>query len=463
MKFLSKLLVGLVASALIFSTSCNEVDTPEGGNNLMKSQENEVYHEWNSVFMEVERYAAAYRPGPAPRALAYLGLSAYEACLGGMPDYQSLQYRLGIQDMPAIQTNLYWPEVINASYGYLMNKFFENVTFKDKGGNTLDKQQFLRLIETKEVELRERFRKNTVETILNNSEAHGREVASAIWRFSTTDPVGYNAHLNPFPVENHPVNPCDWVATDPQVSLRGMYAQWGNVRRFALSQVDMDALKAPFTCDDGKNSINYQQAWEMLVIANEARNNPKGEMECIAEFWSDDRVGWTFSPAPRFIAIADQIVQKEKMNLETTCLLYAQVGMALNDASVIAWYNKYKYDLERPITYIKRNIDPNFEVPWLGFTPPFPAYPSGHSTFGYAGAGILEYFVGPNYSFTDHCHEQRTDFCGTPRSFNTLRTLAYENAFSRLPLAVHWRIDMEGGEFCGLLAAKRIHELPWKK
>ena len=45
--------------------------------------------------------------------LAYLGLSAYEACLGGMPDYQSLQYRLGISDI-AVQTNLYWLEVINA-------------------------------------------------------------------------------------------------------------------------------------------------------------------------------------------------------------------------------------------------------------------------------------------------------------------------------------------------------------
>lgn len=147
----------------------------------MQSQENDVYHDWNSILMEIERYAAGYRPGPAPRALAYLGLSAYEACLGGMPAYQTLQHRLGIADMPAIQTNLYWPEVINASYGYLMTKFFENATFKDKAGNTLDKQQFLNLILTKERELKERYKLNTVETILNNSEAHGREVAAAIW------------------------------------------------------------------------------------------------------------------------------------------------------------------------------------------------------------------------------------------------------------------------------------------
>jgi hypothetical protein len=463
MKLQSKLLLSLGIFALLVLASCSKTEVPEGGNTLMKSMDNEVYHQWNSVFMEIERYAAFYRPGPAPRALAYMGYSAYEACLGGMPDYRTLQHRLGITDMPAVQTNLYWPAVINASYAYLMTKFFENVSFRDKAGNSLDRNQFLRLITVKERDLREQYRLKTVESVLNNSEAHGKDVAAAIWRFASSDPVGHNAHLNPFPSENNAVNECDWVPTDLNVTTKGMYPQWGSARTFAINRTDMDALKPPMSCSTDPNSVMYTQAKEMMAYANEARNNPAGEMECIAEFWSDDRVGWTFSPAPRFVAIADQIVRIEKFNLETTCVLYAQLGMALNDASVNAWYNKYKYNLQRPITYIHKYIDPNFTIPWLGFTPPFPAYPSGHSTFGYAGVGILEFFVGPNYSFTDHCHALRTDFCGTPRSFNNLRDLAYENAFSRLPLGVHWRADMESGNFCGLLSAKRVRELPWKK
>ncbi|HEX5626176.1 MAG TPA: vanadium-dependent haloperoxidase, partial [Saprospiraceae bacterium] len=423
--------------------------------------ENDVYTEWNNVFMEVERYAKFYRPGPAPRAMGYMGLSAYEACLGGMPQYQTLQHRLGITDMPAAQTNLYWPEVINASYGYLMYKFFENVNFADKSGRDLDRNQFLRLIETKEKELKERYRPNTTDPVLNNSEAHGREVAAAVWRFSTTDVVGHNAHQNPFP---NPVNAqgCDWVPTDGAAS-RGMFSQWGDVRRFALSRSDMDALISPFDCDSDTNSVIWAQAYEMYVLANIARKDPNGEMECIAEFWSDDRVGWAFSPPTRWVAIADQIVEKENFDLEKTCVLYAQLGLALNEAAVIAWYNKFKYNVERPITYIQREMDPNFSIPWLGFTPPFPAYPSGHSTFGYAGAAILEAYVGSSYQFTDHCHQNRTDFCGTPRTFLSLRNAAEENAFSRLPLGVHYRMDYDSGNFCGILSARKVLSLPWKK
>jgi hypothetical protein len=443
--------------------SCNKSETPaENGVSLMKSQPNDVYHEWVNVFLDLDRYAAFFRPGPAPRAMAYMGLSAYEACLGGMPEYQTLQYRLGIPDMPAVQKDLYWPEVINASYSYLMSKFFETVTFKDKAGNVLNKENFFNEVTTKENELKAKFKNEVSESLVNKSEAHGKEVAAAIWRYSITDVVGHNAHLNPFPV---PVNSkgCDWVPTDPSVATRGLYSQWGQVRRFALSQDDLDALVSPFECDADTNSVIFAQAYEMYVLANIARKDNRGEMEHISEFWSDDRVGWTFSPPGRMFAIADQIVEKENFNLETSCVLYAQLGLAENEAAVNAWYNKYKFNVERPITYINRVFDPNFKIPWLGFTPPFPAYPSGHSTFAFAGVGILEAFVGGSYPFTDYCHQKRTDFLGAPRSYNSLRDLANESAFSRLPLGVHYRMDYDGGNYCGTLSAHRVLGLPWKR
>lgn len=449
---------------LSFTMSCNKSENFDPSQNQLKDIHNDVYKEWIQVFLELDQYASFFRPGPAPRALAYMGLSAYEACLGGMTEYNSLQHRLGIRNMPPVRYDLYWPEVINASYGSLMYKFFETVTFKDRNGAVLDKQSFLNKIILKEQELRARFQLESNEIQLTNSESHGREVAASVWLFALTDHVGHDGHLNPFPVAVV-AQGCEWVPTDPNtVSDRGLFPQWGKVRSFSLSQSDLDALASPYnTCNSEINSPIYAQAYETYVLTLSAKKEPIGDLEHMAEFWSDDRVGWTFSPPGRMYAIAEQISALERFDLETNCLMYAQLGMALNDAAVIAWYNKYKFNVERPISYIHRHIDPNFSIPWLGFNPPFPAYPSGHSTFAYTGAGILEYFVGSNYYFTDFCHAKRTDFNGKPRSYNTLRDLAYENAFSRLPLGVHYRMDADGGNYCGLLVAKKINALPWKK
>lgn len=458
---ISKLL-SVALGLIVFSLACNKQIIPEGGNILLKSMDNDVYHEWNAVYLELERFANGYRPGPSARILAYMGLSAYEASLGGMPQYNTLRFRFGIPNLPAIRTNLYWPEVINASYAYLMRKAFENVVFIDRNNNKLDSRQFLKIIESKEAELKDRYLSSTIETNLINSESYGREVASAIWQFSVTDAIGYNAHLNPYPtVPNQQL--CKWVPTDPVNTDRGLFPQWAQVRRFALNFSDLDALAAPFNCSSDTNSINYLQGLETHKLSMEAKNDPAGSLQHIAEFWSDDIIGLTFSPAARIIAIADQIVEDENFNLEQSCLLYAQIGLALNDVSVLCFYNKYKFNIERPVTYIRREIDPNFNLPWLNFTPPHPSYPSEHASFANAGVIILEAFTGENYSFTDKCHELRTEFNGTPRSFGRLRDLSDECGFSRLPLGVHYSMDQTGGNYCGALTAQKVLELPWLK
>ncbi|MBK9109947.1 MAG: hypothetical protein IPM92_16655 [Saprospiraceae bacterium] len=132
------------------------------------------------------------------------------------------------------------------------------------------------------------------------------------------------------------------------------------------------------------------------------------------EYWSDDLLNLTFSPGPRWIAVANQIINIEKSNLETAIEAYAKCGMALNDAAVGCWNSKYYYSIERPDTYIKKVIDPNYKPNLdnpltgdVGFTPPFPAYPSGHSTMGAAGAEALASVFGYSYSMTDRCLEGR--------------------------------------------------------
>jgi membrane-associated phospholipid phosphatase len=105
----------------------------------------------------------------------------------------------------------------------------------------------------------------------------------------------------------------------------------------------------------------------------------------------------------------------------------------------------------RPVTYIRRVIDPDWE-PML-ITPPFPEYPSGHSTQSGAAAGVLEGLYGPGFAFDDHTHED--DGLGV-RSFAGFRQAAEEAAMSRLYGGIHYPMANENGLTQGACVAGHI-------
>ena len=136
---------------------------------------------------------------------------------------------------------------------------------------------------------------------------------------------------------------------------------------------------------------------------------------------------------------------------------YLKTSMALCDAAIICWDIKYKYQVERPETFIRRNIQPG----WSPFhsNPPFPSYPSGHAIFGAAAAEVLRASFGDNFSLTDRTHAGRIEFAGKPRKFQSFEEMANENAFSRVLLGVHYRMDCEEGLRLGKIVGKRVSEV----
>jgi membrane-associated phospholipid phosphatase len=164
-------------------------------------------------------------------------------------------------------------------------------------------------------------------------------------------------------------------------------------------------------------------------------------------------------------------LKKKTPTLQTAIVTIAKMGMAMNDASVsqlgiLSFITMY----ERPVTYIQRVIDPNWQ-PHLynaitgekGLTPPFPTYPSGHGTMGSSAAEILASVFGYNYPMTDRSHEFRTDFAGEPRSYSSFFSMTLENAWSRVPLGVHFRMDSEAATNLGTGIGRKVNSLPWKK
>jgi membrane-associated phospholipid phosphatase len=97
------------------------------------------------------------------------------------------------------------------------------------------------------------------------------------------------------------------------------------------------------------------------------------------------------------------------------------------------------------------------------FTPPFPAYPSGHAAFGAAAVEVMVDFVGDNYYLVDRCHENRGEFDGRPRAFNSFYAMAEENAYSRIPLGVHVQADLDAGLALGYQIGRKVNQLPWRR
>src|SRR5262249_61371141 len=136
----------------------------------------------------------------------------------------------------------------------------------------------------------------------------------------------------------------------------------------------------------------------------------------------------------------------------------ARLGIAQADTFIGCWQTKFVYDTVRPITFIRRIIDPNFET--VVTTPPFPKFPSGHSAQSAAAALVLTSIFGDNFAFDDDTDE--ADGL-TPRSFPSFSAAAKEAAISRLYGGIHYRAAVEMGADQGrCIGAYTVALKTWK-
>lgn len=416
--------------------------------------------EWYKLILEIDRYSPGFRPPAASRAFAYIGLAAYEAAVPGMPEYQSLETSFPGLEIPNFvkSEEHHWGISVNTAYATMMRSFYPHIVASHKGK-----------IDALEKRFNELYSKDISANVRENSISYGRAVAIKVFSYSETDINGHDAYKNPRPSSYIPPTTGAngeilWQPTWPDFTP-ALFPSWGKVRAFAIKEEDKVA-RPPIAWSEDPNSMFYNQAREIKIWVDNATDQDRW----IAEFWSDDIFELTFEPAARIISLANQLSIEEELNLAQSVELFAKLGMAICDAGIAVWNSKYLYNVERPITYIRRNMDPNWKPilnnpiqNFQGMTPEFPAYPSGHSGFAGAGTGILSDFFGNNKKFTDYSHHDRVEFRSEPRVFNQILDIGIENAYSRLPLGVHYRMDCDEGIRMGYLAAKRVLSLPWKR
>jgi Vanadium chloroperoxidase N-terminal domain/PAP2 superfamily len=206
----------------------------------------------------------------------------------------------------------------------------------------------------------------------------------------------------------------------------------------------------------------------------------------IGIFWGYDGAAELGTPPRLYNQIVRRVARARGNSVAQNARLFAFVNVAMADAGILAWDQKYIHNLWRPVVGIREHdksmgpaaaqanndISDNCDSSWLplgapltnrigkNFTPPFPAYPSGHATFGAAAFHITRLFYGVNAGdrksdnlfdnldfVSDELNDINTDNRGTVRPRHRrnfpggLWHMIEENGRSRVNLGVHWVFD----------------------
>ena len=156
-----------------------------------------------------------------------------------------------------------------------------------------------------------------------------------------------------------------------------------------------------------------------------------------------------FSPPGHWMNIVGIGAQKAGADFSTTVAAYTQTSIALYDAFISCWEEKYRSNYVRPETVINKHITANWQ-PYIQ-TPPFPSHTSGHATISAAAAEAMTNWFGDNLSFTD---TSSLEFGIKSREIKSFRLAAKEAAMSRLYGGIHYRFDNDHGNEAG----KRLGE-----
>ncbi|MDO8432731.1 MAG: vanadium-dependent haloperoxidase [Candidatus Binatus sp.] len=269
---------------------------------------------------------------------------------------------------------------------------------------------------------------------------------------------------------------------DP-ISLLGLAlgAYWGDVQPFVLASSSQFRAPVP----PALTSAEYTSAYdEEKSIGGDGIGTPTvrtPEQTVIGTFWAYDGTPSLCAP-PRLynqitVHIADQI--GTSADVVQFSRLLALVNTSMADAGIAIWESKYFYQYWRPVAGIQES-DPGTGPTGLGdgnpatigdpawsplgapasnliavnFTPPFPAYPSGHAGFGGALFETLRHFYGTDqiaFRFmSDEFNGVTKDHNGVPRPkvtrrYGSLSQAEEENGQSRIYLGIHWRFDKTEG------------------
>ncbi|MEK6643865.1 MAG: vanadium-dependent haloperoxidase [Planctomycetota bacterium] len=257
---------------------------------------------------------------------------------------------------------------------------------------------------------------------------------------------------------------------------------WFRVKPFAINSATQFRAPAPPAMTSAEYTTAYNEAKSVGGDGITTPTTRTEEQTQIGNFWAYDGTPSLCAPPRLYNQITRQIASDQGTNGMEQARLLTLVNIAMADAGIAVWESKYYYNLWRPVSGIREgdldgNADTAIDATYVplcapasnlagaNFTPPFPAYPSGHAGFGGALFETLRNFYGSDdigFTFTsDEYNGVTVDNLGNvrpllPRSFTTLSQAEEENGQSRIYLGIHWSFDKTEGIAIGNNVADHV-------
>jgi hypothetical protein len=418
------LLVTMLLTSLI---ACKKENEHYAENRAPAAYSSDVVDKWMTMQLRLMQNASGIPNHPFARHFAYSGIAALEAISPGLPfnNRYSKKWQ-GLTGLPKADetTPYFYPANVNAALAFINRSFFPNASTTDRAA-----------IDSLENALQVEFLRTQPEAIVSTSAQFGKAVASAIFNWAEND--GYKNAGNAYTA---PSGEGLWVPTPP-LFASAITPYWGQNRTIVDGSTTGTQPPPPAAYSTDPKSAFYQMAKQVYDTSQTLTD----EQRAMVNFWRD--VPGVSTPG-HWLSITQQTIRQRNARLDKAVLAYALTGVALHDAIIGCFQAKYRYNLVRPVTYIRTEMGTASWSPLIP-TPAHPEYPSAHAVFSAAAAEILQWLFGNSGKFTDHTYDA---WGYAPRSFLSFREMADEAGRSRFYAGIHYLPSIEAG----LLEGKRV-------
>ncbi|MBX7180553.1 MAG: vanadium-dependent haloperoxidase [Bacteroidia bacterium] len=414
-----------------FGLGCTPSD-PTDPTIIDNTKETNFVSDWMEKLGSTSSRAGLNSP-KASRVFAYCGIACYEGIHFSNTQLHSLENKInGLTNLPkpSDSKSYHWGLVSSFAQKQVSFYLFNTASIELR-------QELVDLAQNHRSQL---MNQGVSAEIIGNSIYFGEELGNAIiqWimndNFKTADTSSYTI-------------PTGLGLWEPTASGNPVLPHWDKFRYLVSDPEMVCSPGIPNYFSTETNSIYYQDAYEVYELSSAITDDQKQ----IADYWADGKNG--VSAAHHALELLRNIIRQKNLNQETSALAFVKLSIGLSDVYQNCWKTKYQHNSMRPETYIKQQLNNNWQ-PYLSS----PATPEFSSAMAVQSGMIYQVFQ-DLFGDLNVVDSSLVSKGISPRSYSSVNQLVDEAAYSSLYGGTQFRHSIEQGMYQGRCIGQKINEL----